>query len=207
VSKLQDRAGRLLGSTASSLRFPWDGETGTATVVVRINGAVGQRLSLRLNGRPLKTAALASGWQTVPVSVPAGVLRVGDNDLGIAVARKGVLVHSLEVLAGPAPEPESAWPVSSPVIAANLAGQERPALAGFRRYVILLEVPRQSFLVLETAATQTPAHLRISARAESEPAQVLLIRFPWRPWRESWWRWNSRWLRAAMGCGARRASC
>ena len=174
VSKLQDRAGRLLGSTASSLRFPWDGETGTATVVVRINGAVGQRLSLRLNGRPLKTAALASGWQTVPVSVPAGVLRVGDNDLGIAVARKGVLVHSLEVLAGPAPEPESAWPVSSPVIAANLAGQERPALAGFRRYVILLEVPRQSFLVLETAATQTPAHLRISARAESEPAQVLL---------------------------------
>ena len=56
VSKLQDRAGRVLGSTTSSLRFPWDGEVGAATIVVRMSGEPGQRLSLRLNGRPLKPA-------------------------------------------------------------------------------------------------------------------------------------------------------
>jgi len=172
VSKLQDRAGRVLGSTTSSLRFPWEGETGAATIVVRMSGESGQRLSLRLNGRPLKTAALASGWQTVAVSVPTGVLRTGENDLGIAVARKGALFHSLEVLAGPAPEPADAWP-ASPVVTANVAGQEKAALAGFRRYAMLLEVPRQSFLVLETAAAQAAAHLRVSMQPEGQPAQIL----------------------------------
>jgi arylsulfatase A-like enzyme len=174
VSKLQDRAGRVLGSTTSSLRFPWDGEIGAATIVVRMSGDAGQRLSLRLNGRPLKPAALTSGWQAVAVNVPAGVLRVGENDLIIAVARKGALFHSLEVFAGPAPEAGDAWPASSPVIAASVAGQEKAALAGFRRYAMLLEVPRQSFLVLETAAPQAAAHLRVSARPEGQPAQILL---------------------------------
>ncbi len=174
MTKLQDRAGRVLGSTTSNLRFPWDGETGAATIVVRMNGDVGQRLSLRLNGKPLKTAAWpAAGRQWLSACRPA-CFGSGENDLGIAVARKGALFHSLEVMAGPAPEPENAWPASSPVIAANVAGQEKPALAGFRRYAMLLEVPRQSFLVLETAASQTPAHLRISARPEGQPAQVLL---------------------------------
>ena len=174
VGKLQDRAGRVLGTTASNLHFPWDGETGAATIVVRMSGDSGQRLSLRLNGKSLKTAALASGWQAVPINVPAGVLRLGENDLVIAVARKGALFHSLEVIGGPAPEPADAWPASSPVIAVSVAGQERAALAGSRRYAMLLEVPRQSFLVLETAASQAAAHLRVSARPEGQPIQILL---------------------------------
>ena len=174
LSKLRDHIGRALGSTTSSLRFPWDGATAAATIIVRMSGDAGQRLSLRLNGKPLKTAVLASGWQTVAVSVPAGVLRAGENDLVIAVARKGALFHSLEVIAGPAPELADAWPASSPVVAASVAGQTKAALAGFRRYVMLLEVPRQSFLVLETAALQTATHLRVSARPEGQPAQILL---------------------------------
>ena len=173
VTKLQDRTGRVLGMTTSTLHFPWDGKTGAATIVVRMNGDTGQRLSLRLNGRPLKTVAVASGWQAVAVSAPAGVLRPGENDLVIAVARKGALFHSLEVLSGAAPEPADPWP-ASPVIAASVAGQSKSALGGFRRYVIHLEVPRQSFLVLETAAPQAAAHLRVSARPEGQPAQLLL---------------------------------
>jgi arylsulfatase A-like enzyme len=39
---------------------------------------------------------------------------------------------------------------------------------------MLLEIPRQSFLVLETAAAQKAAHLRVSARPEGQPAQILL---------------------------------
>ena len=174
LSKRQDHIGRALGSTTSSLRFPWDGASAAASIIVRMSGDAGQRLSLRLNGKPLKTAVLANAWQTVAVSVPAGVLRAGENDLVIAVARKGALFHSLEVLTGPAPELADAWPASSPVVAASVAGQAKAALAGFRRYVMLLEVPRQSFLVLETAASQTAAHLRISARAEGQPTQILL---------------------------------
>ena len=174
VTKLQDRAGRVLGTTTSSLRFPWDGEVGAATIVVRMNGSAGQRLSLRLNGKPLKTVPVADGWQALAISVPAGVLHAGENDLVIAVAKKGALFHSLEVIVGAAPEPSDAWPALSPVIAARVAGQEKTALAGFRRYAMLLEVPRQSFLVLETAAAQKAAHLRVSARPEGQPPQILL---------------------------------
>jgi hypothetical protein len=174
VTKLQDRSGRVLGATTSTLRFPWDGETGTATIVVRTSGDGGQRLSLRLNGKPLKTVGLAGGWQAVAINVPAGVLRSGENDLAIAVAKKGAVFHSLEVLAGLAPEPADAWPALSPVVTANVAGQEKTALGGFRRYVMLLEIPRQSSLVLETAAAQAAAHLRISVQPEGQPAQVLL---------------------------------
>jgi arylsulfatase A-like enzyme len=173
VTRLQDRAGRVLGMTTSTLHFPWDGKTGAATIVVRMSGDTGQRLSLRLNGRPLKTVAVASGWQTLAVTAPAGVLRPGENDLVIAVARKGALFHSLEVIAGAAPESADPWP-ASPVITASVAGQSKSALGGFRRYVVHLEVPRQSFLVLETAAPQAAAHLRVSARPEGQPAQVLL---------------------------------
>ena len=174
VTKLQDRAGRVLGTTTSSLRFPWDGDAGATTIVVRMNGGAGQRLSLRLNGKPLKTVPVAGGWQTLAISAPAGVLHPGENDLVIAVAKRGAVFHSLEVSAGATPEPADAWPASSPVLAASVAGQEKAALAGFRRYAMLLEIPRQSFLVLETAAAQTAAHLRVSARPEGQPAQILL---------------------------------
>jgi len=174
VTKLQDRAGRVLGTTTSSLRFPWDGEAGAATIVVRMNGATGQRLSLRLNGKPLKIVPVAGGWQTLAINVPAGMLHPGENDLVVAVAKKGALFHSLEVIADTPREPADAWPPLSPVIAASVAGQEKAALAGFRRYSMLLEVPRQSFLVLETAAPQAAAHLRVSARPEGQPAQILL---------------------------------
>jgi len=173
VGKLQDRAVAFWvprRATCTSLGR----RNGAATIVVRMSGDSGQRLSLRLNGKSLKTAALASGWQAVPINVSAGVLRLGENDLVIAVARKGALFHSLEVIGGPAPEPADAWPASSPVIAVSVAGQERAALAGSRRYAMLLEVPRQSFLVLETAASQAAAHLRVSARPEGQPIQILL---------------------------------
>jgi arylsulfatase A-like enzyme len=173
VTKLQDHSGRILASTASNLRFPWDGETGAATIIARMSGDAGQRLSLRLNGKPLKTLGLSNGWQAVAVPVPAGALRSGENDLAIAVAKKGALFHSLEIIAGPAAQPTEAWP-ASPVFTSNLAGQPKSALHGFRRYVMLLEVPRQSFLLLDTAASQTPARIRISAQPDGQSAQVLL---------------------------------
>ena len=216
VTKLQDRAGRVLGTATSNLRFPWDGDSGTATIMVRMSGATGQRLSLRLNGKQLKTATVASGWQTLAISAPAGVLHPGENDLVIAVAKRGAVFHSLEVIASPPPEPADAWPASSPVIAASVAGQEKAALAGFRRYSMLLEVPRQSFWRLRRrrrprtcacrcgprVSRRRYCSMRPSSRASGNP-----IRFRWRPWRASWLLWNSPWSTAAMPCGPRHASC
>ena len=173
VSKVQDRAGRILGTLASNLRFPWDGEVGAATIVVRVNGT-GQRLSLRLNGKPLKTVTLSSGWQAVAIAVPTDLLRKGENELSLAVAKKGTLFHSLEVLTGPAPEPADSWPALSPASVGSAGGQEKPSLAGFRRYAMYLEIPRQASLVFETAVPQTAAHLRVWVRPEGQPPQVLL---------------------------------
>ncbi|HEX7596573.1 MAG TPA: sulfatase-like hydrolase/transferase, partial [Polyangia bacterium] len=173
LSKLQDRTGRVLGSLASSLRFPWDGEVGASTIVVRVNGP-GQRVSLRLNGKPLKTVTLGSGWQAVAINVPAAVLRRGENELGIAVAKKGALFHSLEVMTGPAPEATDDWPVLSPVVAGNVGGQEKPALGGFRRAALYLEFPPQVSLVLDTAAPKSATHLRVSMRPEGQASQILL---------------------------------
>lgn len=168
LGKAQDRSGRILASLASTLRFPWDEPTGPGTVTVRLYG--GQRLSLRLNGRPLASANVAAGWQAVSINVPAGVLRAGENDLSVAVAKKGALFHSIEIAAGPAPEPSQAWPALSPVSSAN----GKPALAGFRRASILLEIPRQSWLLFESVAVQAPAQLKVVLRPEGEAAQTLL---------------------------------
>jgi arylsulfatase A-like enzyme len=168
LGKQQDRTGRILASTASTLRFPWDEGTGAGTIIVRLNG--GQRLSLRLNGKPLASSNVAPGWQAVAIKVPAGTLRAGENELSLAVGKKGTLFHSIEIMAGPAPDPEQAWPELSLVSSAK----GKPALAGYRRYTMLLEVPRQSWLLFETAATQTPAQLSVVLRPENEAAQILL---------------------------------
>ena len=218
MTKLQDRSGRVLGSTTSSLRFPWDGETGAATIVVRMSGDGGQRLSLRLNGKPLKTVVLASGWQAVAITVPAGVLRSGENDLGIAVAKKGALFHSLEVLAGPAPEPADAWPAMSPVVTASVAGQEKAALGGFRRYAMLLEVPRQSSCCSKplrrkrrrTCASRRGPRVSPRKSCSTRPSSRdsgNRTRCRWQPWPVSWWSLNSPWSTAARCCGPRRAFC
>src|SRR5512133_1823077 len=48
---LDDREGRTLSGTAALLRFPWEVETGPATITVRVHGAsAGKKLSVRLNG-------------------------------------------------------------------------------------------------------------------------------------------------------------
>jgi arylsulfatase A-like enzyme len=168
LAKQQDRAGRILNSIASTLRFPWDEGTGAGSIVVRLNG--GQRLSLRLNGRPLASANVAAGWQAVTINLPAGVLRAGENELSLAVGKKGAFFHSIEIIPGPAPDPNQAWPELVPVSSAK----GKPALAGFQRYTMLLEIPRQSWLVFETAATQAPAQLKVVLRPEGEAAQTLL---------------------------------
>jgi len=76
-----------------------------STIVVRMSGDTGQRLSRAASMEAAqKPSLLASGWQTLAVTAPAGVLRPGENEPCHCGGQKGALFHSLEVIAGAAPE-------------------------------------------------------------------------------------------------------
>lgn len=170
VGKLADHEGRLLGAPAAVLRFPWDGDTGAATVVVRVDGvSAGQKLSVRLNGKSLKNINLAPGWQTVAASVPTKLLQKGENELGLAVAHKGALFHSIEIVPGEiTPDPAEVWPPQTPAVS-----DDHPGLGIFARMTMLLEVPRDGHLVVTTGAT-TAGQARISVRPDGQAATVIL---------------------------------
>lgn len=175
TSKLDDRLGRILGSTAATLHFPWDGASTEATLIVRLHGgSAGKKLSVRLNGRQLKNATLESGWRRVAIAVPAGVLGKGENTLAMASGKKGALFHSVEIVAGKAAEPGESWPASSPAMRTSVSGKEQDCLTGFARMVMPVEIPRDGWLVLGTAATTAAARFRITVTPEGQPTKVLL---------------------------------
>jgi arylsulfatase A-like enzyme len=174
ISKLDDRLGRVLGSTAATLHFPWD-DANEATLIVRVHGgSAGKKLSVRLNGRQIKNTTLESGWQSVAMAVPAGVLGKGENTLALAVGKKGALFHSVEIVAGKAAGPGESWPASSPATRTLVAGHEQEGLTGFARMVMPIEIPRDGWLVVSTAATKSAARFRITVTPEGKPAKVLL---------------------------------
>jgi arylsulfatase A-like enzyme len=172
TSKIEERTGRVLGSTAATLRFPWRDEAGEATVIVRVQGgSAGKKLSVRLNGKPIKNAALDSGWQQLAIPVSAGVLLKGENTLALGTGKKGAFFHSIEIAAGKVGEPADAWPAASAATTLSAGGKDRPALAGFSRMMILVEIPQDGWLVLGTFGA---AHFQVTVATESGPAKLLL---------------------------------
>ena len=176
IAKLEDRAGRALGTTSATLRFPWDGEAGAATVVARLHGgSAGKKLAVRLNGRPVGNAQLESGWQQTTMALPAHVLVKGENALALATGKKGALFQSIEITPGEVPpglgEP---WPADSPVARVQAAGKEREALTGFARLRMPVEIPPDGWLVVDTAVLAGTARVQISVAPEGQPAKLLL---------------------------------
>ena len=178
--KLDDRVGRTLGSTAATLRFPWNADTGEARIIVRVHGgSAGKKLSVRMNGHPIKNAALESGWQQLTLSVPARTLVAGENTLALAAGKRGAVFHSIEIAPGKAAEvqaevQEDIWPSATPVAKVKVAGQEREGLTGFSRLMIPVEIPQDSWLVVETAATTGAVRFQVSVTAEEQPTKLLL---------------------------------
>ena len=174
--KLDDRVGRTLGSTAATLRFPWNADTGEARILVRLQGgSAGKRLSLRINGRPIKNATLESGWQQLTLPIPAGVLVAGENTLALATGKRGAVFHSIEIAPGkPSEAQEEPWPSASPVAKVPLAGQEHECLTGFSHMMIPIEIPQDGWLVVGTAATAGAVRFQVSVTAENQPARILL---------------------------------
>ena len=174
--KLDEQVGRLLGSTAATLHFPWNADTGEARILVRVHGAsAGKKLSVRLNGHPIKNATLESGWQQLTLPVPARMLVAGENTLALAAGKKGAVFHSVEIAAGnPAEAQKTTWPAASPVAKVQLAGQAREGLTGFSRFRMPVEIPQEGWLVFATAATTGAAHFQVTVTTEDQPAKVLL---------------------------------
>lgn len=171
---LDEREGRTLNGTAAVLRFPWDGETGPAFIVVRVHGtSAGKKLSLRLNGRPVKNTALEAGWQQAVVTVPAGLLAKGENTLTLATGKKGAIFHSIEIAAGATPAAaEAEWP-GSPVATIKVGAGAQQALGGFARATLPVEIPAQAWLVLDVVALAGPGRAQIAVAPEGRPAKLL----------------------------------
>jgi arylsulfatase A-like enzyme len=174
--KLDDRVGRTLGTTSATLRFPWNTDTGEARIIVHLHGgSAGKKLSVRINGRPIKNATLEAGWQLLSLPVPAKVLAVGENTLALATGKKGAIFHSIEIAPGTVADArEETWPAASPVTKVQVAGQERECLTGFVRLMMPVEIPQDGWLVVETAATAGATRFQISVTAEDQPTKVLL---------------------------------
>ena len=175
LAKIDDQTGRTLGATAATLRFPWDATTGEARLIVRLHGgSAGKKLSVRLNGRPIKNTTLEAGWQQVVMPLPSGVLTKGENTLALAAGKKGAIFHSIEIAPGETLPPQQPWPATSPVAKVQLAGKEREGLTGFSRLMVPVEIPQDGWLVVDSATLTGPARLRISVAAEGQPAKLLL---------------------------------
>ena len=176
LAKLDEHEGRTLGTTAATLRFPWDEDAGPATIVVRLHGAsAGQKLSVRLNGRPAGNAKLETGWQQTAIALPARGLVKGENTLALATGKQGALFHSIEIAPGETPPGlDDGWPAPSPRAKVQVAGQEREALTGFVDLRMLVEIPQDGWLVVDTAVLAAPVRVQVSVAPEGRPAKLLL---------------------------------
>lgn len=176
VVTIDERKGRTLGSTAATLRFPWiDARAGEVTMVVRLHGgSAGKKLSVRLNGKPIKNTGLENGWQAVAIAVPARALVPGENTLALAAGKKGAVFHSIEIGPGNAADIGNNWPDATPVVKRLANGKEASGLGGFVRLMIPLEIPQDAWLVVTTSTGSGGARFRVSASIEGEASRNLL---------------------------------
>ncbi len=131
IREVDGRRGRSVRG-AAELTVPWDG--GPMTVWVRAHGAGEARV--KVDGKPFGHARLGGGWAEVAIAGPD--VAAGEHRVSIDVP-SGALVHDVELAAPDAPGC-SAWPALSAVADG--------ALAGARRLAILVEIPKDAFLIV-----------------------------------------------------------
>jgi arylsulfatase A-like enzyme len=197
------QTGRVLSARAATLRFPWrDEAAGPARLRLRVHGmAQGQRLSINLNGQRVVNDAVDASWQDVAFPIAAGALRPGENELQIFLGKRGpdnayALLHSIAVepagdqagepaAAGTEATTDAAWPPLSPAARVTAGGRALPALTGFQRMAIYLEIPETAWLVVHTAAPRGSARFRITARSvDGAPVDLLDHQASGEPWTE-----------------------
>jgi arylsulfatase A-like enzyme len=150
--------GRVLGSRQSTLQFAWFDSASAATLRMRVHGLVaGQRVTVQLNGKTLANANLEASWDLVDVSVPPELLRQGENELKLHVAKASsvsgansyALWQSIEIV--PTGATQGYGSVLQPGAKHEAEGVTLPALGGFPRMMHLVEVPETAWLDFQTA--------------------------------------------------------
>ncbi len=158
--KHEGELGRVLAKRQSILRFAWFDASSEAKLRLRVHGiASGQRVTVSLNGKTLANANLEAAWQTVELAVPEGLLREGENELKLHVAKQGSLGasksyglwQSIEVV--PTEASPSYGSAMQPGATHDAEGVRLPALLGFPRMIHLVEIPATAWLDLKTAGT------------------------------------------------------
>lgn len=172
VVELDGRAGRTVSKARTDLRFPWTGPTGEATLRLRVHGVRSkQKITARINGNKAGAVTVGAGWQIASIPIAADLLRAGENDLRLDMSRRGsaggkrtyALWNSIEIVSGTAADTDQ-WPALSPA--------RDGALGGFARLTMLVEVPPQAFLRVDTVATG-PVQIAATARRVDGTTEVL----------------------------------
>ncbi len=160
--KYQGERGRVLSRRQSILRFAWFDESTAAKLIVRVHGlAAGQRASISLNGKSVANAKLEASWQSIELELPKGLLRKGENELKLHIAKAGKvgaaksygLWQSIELV------PEGAEPgygeALEPGGMHDAEGVKIKALQGFPRMIHLVEIADGAWLDFKTAGLGT----------------------------------------------------
>ncbi len=162
--RIDGTLGRVLSSRQAVLRFGWFDEPGAALVRMRVHGlSAGQRVSIELNGKSIKSNGLEASWQLLEVEVPDGILRRGENQIKLHLGKSAKvggtssygLWHSLSITL--AKHEGQALDLQTtelqPAGDVGEAGRSQPALHGFGRLIHLVEIPESAYLDLETGGT------------------------------------------------------
>ena len=177
---LDSRVGRVLENDRATVRVPW-GDSGVAFLRVRAHGVVkGQHVMINVNGKRAGVAKLETAWQMVNVPVKAGLLRAGENEILVRMTKRGRaggkrtygLLHSLELVAGGETERET-WPALTPVAEAR-GDAPAPALVGFGKLLVYVELPQNAWLSLSTAALAGNPRFRVTATTVDGQTHKLL---------------------------------
>lgn len=157
--RLDGEVGRVLANRQATLRFGWFDSAGPALLRLRVHGMVaGQRVTIELNGKTLKSSSLEPSWQVLEVEVPGGALVSGENEIKLHLAKASTsggsksyaLWHSLAIALDDAPALDIAQARLQPALQSDAGGEGKLALGGFERLIHLLEVPPDAYLDFET---------------------------------------------------------
>jgi arylsulfatase A-like enzyme len=190
VIAIDGHSGRVLDARRAVLRVPAD-RAFAPTFRLRVFGAAsGQQVSVAVNGQRAETIDLEPGWQVVTVPAESARLVAGDNEIRLEAKRRGkaggvstyALWHSIEIVdaadGNTGNAGDAAWPRLTPaglVRAGGTAAEEaRPALTGFARLRMLVEIPERAWLRLDTASTDGPTRFTVRITPVAGASHVLL---------------------------------
>lgn len=182
VLEVEDRPGRVLAGRQANLSFPAQA-AGPLIVRLRIfTTSRKQRVLVDMNGQSLGAVTLEPGWHIVDLPRP-GNAALGENELTlragaretIAGERTHALWHSIELIPQASAKSASTWPALSPHGTLTASGKQRPALQGFERMAMFIEVPESGWLRVSTHTQEQGARFAIRARRIDKGEPVLLL--------------------------------